>query len=89
MPGSSSLQAGRDAVQPVSLLTLDLLDADGNDLGTLATLRDLLPGRYAFGLTGRTPAGNTLAAGRLPHPRHRGAEPRRPASRAEVTFTIK
>ena len=35
-----------------------------NELGTLVTLRDLLPGRYAFGLTGRTPAGNTLGSGR-------------------------
>ena len=34
------------------------------ELGTLVTLRDLLPGRYAFGLTGRTPAGNVLGRGR-------------------------
>src|SRR5205823_10310014 len=43
----------REAVQPVALLRLELFRADGRDLGTLATLRDLLPGQYAFGLTGR------------------------------------
>jgi hypothetical protein len=62
--GALADEAGRDAVQPIALLTLDLLDGSGHELGTLATLRDLLPGRYAFGLTGRTAAGNTLAKGR-------------------------
>src|SRR5262249_4794713 len=87
--GRLALQGGHDAVQPLSQLTLQLLDSDGNDLGTLATLRDLLPGRYAFGLTGRTPAGNTLAPGRyrlrvtaIPSLAGR-------ASREEVAFTIK
>jgi hypothetical protein len=35
----------------------------GDDLGLLARLRDLLPGRYAFGLTGRGPGGNVLPKG--------------------------
>ena len=70
-------------------LRLQLLDSEGNDLGTLATLRDLLPGRYAFGLTGRTPAGNTLQPGQYrlrvtAVPSLAGR-----ASRAGVTFTIK
>jgi subtilisin family serine protease len=56
-------EAGRDAIQPVSLLRLELLHADGRDIGPLVTLRDLLPGRYAFGLTGRGPAGNALGKG--------------------------
>jgi hypothetical protein len=76
------------AVQPVSLLRLDLLAEDGTDLGTLATLRDLLPGRYAFGLTGRSSAGNPLGKGRY---RLRVTAvpslPGRP-SVAETTFTI-
>ena len=60
----------------------------GTDLGTLATLRDLLPGRYAFGLTGRSSAGNPLGKGRY---RIRVTAvpslPGRP-SVAETTFTI-
>jgi subtilisin family serine protease len=87
--GQLVTEAGRDAVQPIALLTLELLDADKNPLGTLATLRDLLPGRYAFGLTGRTPAGNTLAKGgyrlRVTAVPSLGG----PAARAAVAFTIK
>ena len=36
----------------------------GKRIGLLARLRDLLPGRYAFGLTGRGPKGHVLRAGR-------------------------
>jgi subtilisin family serine protease len=64
-----SLIAGRldgDAARP-QLLPLEQLDVElwrGNRLrGTLARVRDLLPGRYAFGLTGRGPAGARLAPG--------------------------
>ena len=53
-------------------------DADGKRLGMLARLRDLLPGRYAFGLTGRDPDGELLDAGPLPHPAPRLAD--RPAA---------
>ena len=35
----------------------------GTSLGLLVRMRDLLPGRYAFGLTGRDPQGNRLPAG--------------------------
>jgi hypothetical protein len=87
--GQLAVQAGRDAVQPLALLSLELLDADGNDLGTLATLRDLLPGRYAFGLTGRTPAGNTLQPGTYRLRVTAVPSLHGPASRAAVTFTIK
>ena len=82
-------EAGRDAVQPIALLTLDLLDAEGSELGTLATLRDLLPGRYAFGLTGRTPAGNTLGKGRYRIRVTAVPSLRGPAAHAVVAFTIK
>ena len=36
----------------------------GKPLGVLSRIHDLLPGRYAFGLTGRGPAGKPLAPGR-------------------------
>jgi minor extracellular serine protease Vpr len=80
---------GRDEVQPVALLQLELVRGDGTDLGTLVRLRDLLPGRYAFGLTGRSPAGSPLGRGRyvvevVAVPSLPG-----PASRSKVAFTIK
>ena len=62
--GALVAEAGSYEIVPVSLLTLELFDPEGNDVGPLVTLRDLLPGRYAFGLTGRGPAGNTLEKGR-------------------------
>jgi hypothetical protein len=40
-----------------------LTSAYGTTLGLLVRMRDLLPGRYAFGLTGRDPNGNLLPAG--------------------------
>ena len=81
--------SGRDEVQPIALLELDLLRPDGTDFGTLVRLRDLLPGQYAFGLTGRSPAGNTLGLGKYTLrvtavPSLRGS-----VSRKVVTFTIK
>jgi subtilisin family serine protease len=69
-PATLSLQAGtvRESnggleLQPVSRLDIRLLDEEGEDLGLLARLRDLLPGRYLFGLTGRGPGGNVLPDG--------------------------
>ena len=54
---------GRLELQPVSRLDIRLRTVSGDDLGLLARLRDLLPGRYAFGLTGRGPGGNVLPQG--------------------------
>ena len=69
-PAVLSLQAGRVVddggrleLQPVSRLDIRLRTVSGDDLGLLARLRDLLPGRYAFGLTGRGPGGNVLPQG--------------------------
>ena len=45
-------------------LDVELRTAKGKRLGLLARLRDLLPGRYAFGLTGPRPGGSVLAPGR-------------------------
>ena len=97
-PAVLSFQAGRllagasgPSVQPVSRLDIELWDATEKKLsrlGLLARLRDLLPGRYAFGLSGRDPHGKVLPAGRyvlrlLAFPTVRG-----PATRRSVTFTV-
>jgi minor extracellular serine protease Vpr len=67
-PTVLSFQAGRIAaggqLEPVALLDLKLRGPDGKSLGVLAQLRDILPGRYAFGLTGRDAEGETLEPGR-------------------------
>jgi subtilisin family serine protease len=52
------------ALTPIALLEVELLDARGKRLGVLARLRDLLPGQYALGLTGRGPGGSKLPPGR-------------------------
>jgi hypothetical protein len=52
------------SIEPVLRLDIRLRDAHGRDLGLLSRLRDVLPGRYAFGLTGRGPNGGTLPPGR-------------------------
>ncbi len=92
-PAVLSFQAGRIAaggqLAPVSLLELELLASDGKRLGVLAQLRDLLPGRYAFGLTGRDVEGETLEPGRYrmeltAHPTGQGTP-----SKATVSFAIR
>jgi subtilisin family serine protease len=95
-PALLRFQAGRvlsdgalDAVAPIALLRLDLLRGDGSLVGNLATLRDLLPGRYAFGLTGRGPVGNQLVKGKYLVRVTAVPSLRGPASRAKVAFTIK
>jgi hypothetical protein len=49
------------------LLPLELLDVElyrgSRRVGRLARLRDVLPGLYSFGLTGRGPAGARLPRG--------------------------
>jgi hypothetical protein len=54
--------AGRRQLRPLSRLDVELLHA-GKSLGLLARIRDVLPGRYAFGLTGRGPRGGRLPLG--------------------------
>jgi len=56
------LQVG-NAVQPVLSLDVELRDGSGKRLGLLAHERDLLPGHYTFGLTGRDPLGKMLRPG--------------------------
>ena len=89
--GAVSQGAEGQTIEPVRLLEGELWTAAGKRLGTLFRLRDLLPGRYAFGLTGRGPFGNTLRPGdyelRLTAEPVEGAEGTPPSS-ANVTFTI-
>jgi subtilase family protein/peptidase inhibitor I9 len=55
---------GLREVQPVSRLEITLRKLEDKKLlGTLVELRDLLPGQYAFALTGRGPAGEPLVKG--------------------------
>jgi subtilisin family serine protease len=69
-PAVLAFRAGRvaagpngDQIEPVGLLDVELWTPKGKRLGVIARLRDLLPGRYAFGLTGRGPDGKVLAPG--------------------------
>src|SRR5262249_31882705 len=61
--GSVVHTAGGASIQPVLRLDLALRNAKGQTYGLLARLRDVLPGRYAFGLTGRDPKGRLLGPG--------------------------
>jgi minor extracellular serine protease Vpr len=81
-----------ESIEPVGLLELELWTAEGKNLGVLARLRDVLPGRYAFGLSGRAPDGHVLADGtyviRLRGHSVDGDDGARPST-AEAVFTIK
>ncbi len=70
-PAVVVLRAGRvirspnaNGIVPVLRLDVEVWTAAGKRLGLVARLRDLLPGRYAFGLTGRGPGGRILPRGR-------------------------
>ncbi|MGH3024467.1 MAG: S8 family serine peptidase [Gaiellaceae bacterium] len=83
--------ADGEMIEPVGVLELELWTAGGRRLGVLARMRDVLPGRYAYGLTGRGPEGKVLVEGsyvlRLrayPVDGDDGAKP----STAEAVFTI-
>ena len=52
----------RPQLSAVSLLELQLYRRN-RLVGTLSQLRDVLPGRYRFGITGRGPRGRRLPAG--------------------------
>jgi subtilisin family serine protease len=52
-----------EEVRPLARLDLELVTAEGESRGLLARLRDVLPGRYSFGVTGRDPAGSVLPTG--------------------------
>jgi hypothetical protein len=50
-------------VLPLSRLDLELWSPEGGRVGLLARLRNVLPGRYSFGVTGRDPTGAVLPEG--------------------------
>jgi hypothetical protein len=69
-PSVLSLVAGRvrtlggtDEVHPLERLDIELYTGDRKRIGVIARLRNVLPGRYAFGITGRDPAGTRLEPG--------------------------
>jgi hypothetical protein len=75
-------------IEPVAQIDVLLYTAAGGFIGLLARERDLLPGTYSFGVTGRSPSGSTLASGRyqlrlVGWPTHGGAP-----SRVTVPFAI-
>jgi hypothetical protein len=61
--GALATGDGATQIRPVGRLDMNLTSAYGTSLGLLVRMRDLLPGRYAFGLTGRDPQGNKLPPG--------------------------
>jgi hypothetical protein len=81
--------AGRPEIRPLQLLDVDLWRTDGTRVGLLLRLRDVLPGRYTLGLTGRDPAGRPLPPGgyvvRIVGYPVEG----RPLSRFRLRFTLK
>jgi hypothetical protein len=81
--------AGRPEIRPIRRLDVVLQRADGTAVGLLARLRDVLPGRYTFGLTGRGPDGAPLPSGAyvlrvIAYP----VEPA-PPSRRRLAFTLR
>jgi subtilisin family serine protease len=61
--GSVPRTTGHQDVLPLSRLDLEVWSPDGGRIGLLARLRDVLPGRYSFGVTGRDPTGALLPSG--------------------------
>ncbi len=55
--------SGGIQIEPVSRLDILLYTASGRYVGVMARLRDLLPGSYSFGITGRGPNSIVLAPG--------------------------
>ena len=61
--GSVRRSGGEPDVLPLSRLDLELWSPHGGRIGLLARLRDVLPGRYSFGVTGRDATGSVLPSG--------------------------
>jgi hypothetical protein len=79
-----------EEIRPVRRLDVELVRANGERLGLLTRLRDLIPGHVAIGLTGRDPDGEILDPGayrlRLTAwPTEPGGSP----SRADVRFRVR
>jgi hypothetical protein len=95
-PAVLSVQAGALVqdhgveIEPVARLDVLLYRSSGRFVGVLARLRDLLPGNYSFGITGRGPSSVKLSPGG--YELRLAAWPTLPndskPSRAQVSFTI-
>ena len=92
---AGTVRSDRDglSVEPVALLEIELRNSKGKRIGLLASLRDLLPGSYAVGLTGRGPNGQRLAPGRYvvrlrAFAVDAGEGARRPDATRSVAFTV-
>ena len=96
-PALLTLRAGKvlrtsagEEIRPIRRLDVELLRANGERIGLLARLRDLIPGHVAIGITGRDPEGGRLEPG--PYRLRLSAwptEPGGPPSRAVVRFRVK
>ena len=80
---------GRIEIRPLARLDVVLRRADGVNVGLLARIRDALPGRYTFGLTGRGSGGAPLPPVRyvvtvLAYPADGG-----PPSRRDLGFALR
>jgi subtilisin family serine protease len=76
-------------VRPLSRLELELWSPDGGRIGLLARLRDVLPGRYSFGVTGRDPTGAVLPSGEYDLRLVAYGTDAGPSTARTVSFTIK
>ncbi len=95
-PAVLSVQAGALVRQgglqiaPVRRMDILLYNASGKFLGVMARMRDLLPGSYSFGITGRGPASARLKPGT--YELRLAAWPTLPLdaqpARAQVRFTL-
>jgi hypothetical protein len=95
-PAILTVQAGnlvRDSglqIRPVSRLDILLYSSSGRFIGVMARLRNLLPGSYSFGITGRGPTSAVLPPGA--YELRLAAWPTLPLdskpSRAQVSFRI-
>jgi hypothetical protein len=87
--GSVRRAAGLPDVLPLSRLDLQVWSPTGGRIGLLARLRDVLPGRYSFGVTGRDPTGQVLPSGEYQLRLVAYATDEGPPTIRTITFTIK
>lgn len=81
--GSSPVQ-----IEPAARFEVLLYGSNGAFIGVLARLRDLLPGTYSFGITGRGPGGAILAPGSYQLRLVAWPAGGKQASRARIPFRI-
>jgi subtilisin family serine protease len=81
--------SGQTEIRPLAVLDVDLWRSDGTRVGLLARVRDVLPGRYTFGLTGRGPDGQLLPPGGYVVKIVGYPVEGRPLSRRRLSFTLK